>query len=206
MWLPGPPRPRLLGAAGRASARGAIALTIDPAIALFDSRLHGATVCRGRCPQAARPPPVRRNFRRLWNTAVCGRPALGSCRAVARGGRGCGLLFDGSRTTAARVGVVLLLAYAAAIAVNLRRGRRDLACGCGGPDDRRPIAGWMVWRNICIAILLAVAMCPWSPRPLVPTDAVTIGFGAATCALVYLCFDRLLGRSGRVTDELRIHR
>jgi Methylamine utilisation protein MauE len=116
------------------------------------------------------------------------------------------LSFEGSRTTAAFVGIALLLAYAGAIAVNLRRGRRDLACGCGGPDDRRPIAGWMVWRNIGIAALLAASMLPWSPRALVVTDAVTIGFGTATCALIYLCLDRLLGRSGRMTEELRMHR
>jgi Mn2+/Fe2+ NRAMP family transporter len=116
-----------------------------------------------------------------------------------------GLLFAGSRTTAASVGIVLLLAYAGAIAVNLRRGRRELACGCGGPDDRRPIASWMVWRNAGIAVLLAAAMLPWSQRSLVVTDAVTVGFGTAACALVYLCLDRLLGRTGRMTDELRIH-
>jgi Methylamine utilisation protein MauE len=116
-----------------------------------------------------------------------------------------GLLFAGSRTTTVFVGIVLLLAYAGAIAVNLRRGRRELACGCGGPDDRRPIASWMVWRNVGIAVLLAAAMLPWSQRSLVPTDAVTVGFGTATCALVYLCLDRLLGRTGRMTHELRIH-
>ncbi len=117
-----------------------------------------------------------------------------------------GLLFDGSRTPAAGVGIALLLAYAGAIAVNLSRGRRDLACGCGGPDDRRPIAAWMVWRNISIAILLATALLPRSPRTLILTDAVTIGFGTVACALVYLCLDRLSGRTGRLTDQLRMHR
>jgi hypothetical protein len=37
------------------------------------------------------------------------------------------------------------------------------------------------------------------------TDAVTVGFGTAACALVYLSLDRLLGRTGRMTDKLRIH-
>lgn len=115
-----------------------------------------------------------------------------------------GLLFEPSRTAAACVGIALLLAYAGAIAVNLLRGRRDLACGCGGPDDRRPIAAWMVGRNILIALLSAAVMLPWSPRPLVLTDAVTIGFGTATCALMYLCLDRLLGRTARMSAELRI--
>jgi Methylamine utilisation protein MauE len=111
---------------------------------------------------------------------------------------GAGLPFDASRTAAACVGIVLLLAYAAGIAVNLQRGRRDLACGCGGPDDHRPIAPWMVWRNLLLALLVAAVMLPWNPRTLVLTDAVTVGFGTATCALVYLCLDRLLGRTARL--------
>jgi hypothetical protein len=115
-----------------------------------------------------------------------------------------GLLLDGSRVAAASVGIVLLLAYAAAITVNLLRGRRDLACGCGGPDDRRPIAAWMVWRNFSIAVLVGAVMLPWSPRSLAPTDVVTIGFGTMAVALVYLCLDRLLGRTAPVTARLRI--
>ncbi len=115
-----------------------------------------------------------------------------------------GLLFDVSRIAAACVGVVLLLVYAVAITVNLLRGRRELACGCGGPDDRRPIAPWMVWRNVLFALVLFPVMLPWSPRPLGLTDMVTIGFGTATCALVYLCLDRLLGRTGRLSAELRM--
>lgn len=89
-------------------------------------------------------------------------------------------------------GVVLLSVYACAIAINLWRGRRDLDCGCGGPADRRPIAPWMVWRNASLAVLLAVGLLPWSNRPLEWTDGVTIAFGSATCALIYLCVDRLL--------------
>jgi hypothetical protein len=108
-----------------------------------------------------------------------------------------GLLFDDSRVAAAGTAIVLLLAYAAAIALNLRRGRRDLACGCGGPDDRRPIAGWMVGRNLLIAAALGALVLPSSPRALEPTDLLTIGFGTAACALVYLCLDRLLSNSDR---------
>ena len=115
-----------------------------------------------------------------------------------------GLPFEVARTAAACVGIVLLLGYAAAISVNLLRGRRELACGCGGPDDRRPIAPWMVWRNVLFALVLFPVMLPWSPRPLELTDMVTIGFGTATCALVYLCLDRLLGRAGRLSAELRM--
>jgi hypothetical protein len=104
-----------------------------------------------------------------------------------------GLLIDGSRLYAAVAGIVLLLAYASAIGINLRRGRRDLACGCGGPDERRPIAPWMVWRNVVIGLALVCTLAPWTGRPLGFTDAVTVTFGLLTLALIYLCIDQLMG-------------
>jgi hypothetical protein len=113
-----------------------------------------------------------------------------------------GLLLDISRGAAVLGAMVLLVAYAAAIALNLSRGRRDLACGCGGPDDRRPIAAWMVWRNILLAALLALVLLPWGARPWMLMDLVTIVFGTATCALVYLCMDRLLDHTSRMSARL----
>ena len=88
----------------------------------------------------------------------------------------------------------LLLAYAAAIAINLRRGRRDLACGCGGPHERRPIAAWMVWRNLLLSGLLGALLLPWSARPMAAADAITIGAGTAVAALLYMSLDRLLAQ------------
>jgi len=104
------------------------------------------------------------------------------------------LLTAGARTGAAATGVVLLVTYAAAIAINLGRGRRDLACGCGGANDARPIAAWMVWRNLALAALLAATLLPWGSRPLGPTDALTIGAGTSVAALLYVSLDTLLGR------------
>jgi Methylamine utilisation protein MauE len=113
-----------------------------------------------------------------------------------------GLASNVTRPYAAALGILLLLAYGAAIAVNLRRGRRDLACGCGGPDERRPIAAWMVWRNILIAVAVATAYMPWTERPLTLTDGITIVFGLLTVALIYLCADQLFGNAQR-TAQLR---
>lgn len=110
-----------------------------------------------------------------------------------------GLLFDTTRLLAAGVGAALLLVYAAAIGVNLKRGRRDLACGCGGPNDRSPIAPWMLGRNTALAVLLlGGSWVPWTSRPLVFTDAVTVVFGLGTLALVYLCVDQMMSYLQRV--------
>ncbi|MDE2296079.1 MAG: methylamine utilization protein MauE [Gammaproteobacteria bacterium] len=88
----------------------------------------------------------------------------------------------------------LIALYGAAIAWNLARGRRDLDCGCGGPRDRRRIAGWMVWRNALIAALLvAAAVVPWSARALAGVDGLTLGGGLFAMAVLYRALDRLMG-------------
>jgi hypothetical protein len=113
------------------------------------------------------------------------------------------LLVAAARAVGALAGAALLALYAAVIALNLRRGRRDLACGCGGADDARPIAPWMVARNLALALLLALTLLPWKARALVPTDALTVGAGSAVATLLYVCLDRLLGRVAPWTQALR---
>lgn len=105
-----------------------------------------------------------------------------------------GLLMRATRVAAASTGAVLLVAYAAAIAVNLRRGRHDLACGCGGPNERRPIARWMVARNLLLAAALAAAALPRNQRPIEAADLLTIVDGTLITALIYASLDRLLSR------------
>jgi len=109
-----------------------------------------------------------------------------------------GLLPTQSRAAAAALGAGLLLSYASAIAINLRAGRNLIACGCGGRDQRRPIAEWMVWRNVLLAALLGLAMLPWSGREIVWIDRATIGFGGLALALLYASAQRLLGELGQV--------
>jgi hypothetical protein len=104
------------------------------------------------------------------------------------------LLLPATRVVAACTGAVLLLAYASAIAINLRRGRLALACGCGGPHERRPIAPWMVVRNLLLAAMLPVVTLPWLPRSLSAVDGVTVVGGIAVGALLYTSLDRLLAR------------
>ena len=99
-----------------------------------------------------------------------------------------------TRRTAAGGSAVLIALYGAAIGWNLARGRRSLDCGCGGPRDRRQIAGWMVWRNTLIAALLAAAaVLPWSARSLAAVDWLTLGGGLLATVVLYWTIDRLMG-------------
>lgn len=107
---------------------------------------------------------------------------------------GLALLVPSTRMTAAGAGAALLALYAGAIALNLARGRRDLACGCGGFDEARPIAPWMVVRNLLLASLLVATLLSWQVRTLLATDLLTVAGGVAVATLLYASLDRLLGR------------
>jgi hypothetical protein len=174
-------------------------MTIDPAVASL------ITVCAGLLFLVAALHKLRdvRRFSEIFAAYGVFPVALGRCLApvvpALELAVAVGLLFDNLRAPSLWIGVALLLTYATAMAVNLARGRRDLDCGCAGPNDRRPIAAWMVWRNVGIAILLSAVLLPWSDRPFALTDGVTVGFGTACCALVYLCLDRLLAPVRRIT-------
>lgn len=104
------------------------------------------------------------------------------------------LLWPSMRPAAAIAIAALLLGYALAIAVNLQRGRVDLDCGCAGPNDRRPIAPWMVTRNLLLAAAAAGSSLPWSDRTLEAVDVLTVGGGLVVAVLLYLASDHLLGQ------------
>lgn len=105
-----------------------------------------------------------------------------------------GLLGGTLRPAAALAGAALLTAYAAAIGINLRRGRLDLACGCSAAGERRAIAPWMLWRNLLLAVLLGATTLPLASRPLLATDYLTVTAGVAVAALLYASIDRVLGQ------------
>lgn len=60
-------------------------------------------------------------------------------------------LLPGAGRIAAAGTIALLVAYGAAIALNLARGRRTIDCGCGIGGAPQPISAWLVARNACLA-------------------------------------------------------
>ncbi len=103
------------------------------------------------------------------------------------------LLWPRARGAAIAAAIVLLLAYASGMSINLARGRRELDCGCGPAGNRRAIAAWMVWRNVLLSAFLGVAALPWISRPYGPSDLVTGLAGFCACIALYAAADRLLG-------------
>jgi hypothetical protein len=104
-----------------------------------------------------------------------------------------GLLWPATRATSGLIGAGLMLIYGSAIAVHLIRGRREIDCGCS--LQRRPIARWMVVRNLIFAAMLSALTLGIAERPLGIGDAATITAGVFVLALLYVSFDLLLGRT-----------
>jgi hypothetical protein len=102
------------------------------------------------------------------------------------------LLYPTTRVAASVCAALLLMSYAFAIALNLRRGRSDLLCGCAGPS-RRSISRHMVWRNGALALLCVSAGLPWTARPWEPADGVTVVGGLAALAALYWAVEELCG-------------
>jgi len=86
----------------------------------------------------------------------------------------------------------MLALYAAAIGINLARGRRTLDCGCTGPALRRPISGWLVARNLLLAAVALAALAPVQARPPVWIDPLTVVAATAAFAACWAAGDRLL--------------
>ena len=127
-------------------------------------------------------------------------PLLGRLLPVLELALAAGLLIAPIRPAAAVLGALLLAGYGAAIAVNLRRGRRDLDCGCLGFGVHSQISSALVWRNGAAAVAsLSVGLLPRALRASSWMDTWTIIAGAAVIALLYLAAEGLRVAAQRVS-------
>lgn len=110
-------------------------------------------------------------------------------------GLGFGLLIPAARSLALAGSALLLVTYAGAIALNVVRGRRFIDCGCMGPVGHQPLSGWLVARNLSLALLALAAMLPSQGRALVWFDAVTVVAAIGSAALLYIATNRLIANS-----------
>lgn len=74
------------------------------------------------------------------------------------------------------IAVIMLLAYAGAMAINIGRGRTAIECGCGGAVQ--PLSRSLVMRNGILAALGLLAMLPLGPMSA-PDAIASIGAGFA---------------------------
>ena len=92
----------------------------------------------------------------------------------------------------------LLVLYGAAIGVNLVRGRRDIDCGCTGPAVRQSLTGWLVARNIILALFALLAAMEPSQRLLSTLDYVLIAITVGAAIAIYAAANQLMANLPRL--------
>lgn len=106
----------------------------------------------------------------------------------------CGLVLPSAGVALA----ALLAVYAAAIAVNVRRGRRDLDCGCTGPASATPVSVALVARNVMLAAAALLLTVPVAARELALLDVAGIVGSTVTLAACWSACERMLALAPRV--------
>ena len=133
-------------------------------------------------------PGIVRNYR-LVPDALAG--AVGVLLLCAEGLTAAALLWIPVRSVGGGAAAALLALYAAAIGINLARGRTQIDCGCFGSRLGQGIGAWMVWRNGLLALLALALLLPVSPRALSVAELlvalaamITLGFLYPVLAVV----------------------
>jgi hypothetical protein len=126
-------------------------------------------------------------------------PIVATLLALANGGVAVLLLPSTTAQPASLAGATLLLVYAAAMQINVSRGRTDIDCGCGGAPGQR-ISTSLVVRNMVLALMLfAAALCP-SPGVFDVIGMVTLVGGAASFAALYFAASQLLANRAALAE------
>lgn len=102
----------------------------------------------------------------------------------------------------------LLTMYAAAIAINLWRGRVHISCGCGfggASGGDQPLSWWLVARNLLLGTVAVVASLPATSRDLGPYDWLTLALALMACGVLYSGASQLM-RNGAAIASWREQR
>lgn len=102
----------------------------------------------------------------------------------------------------AALAMLLLAAYAAAMAINLARGRRDIDCGCFGPagngENSHSLSGWLLLRNLVLIALTALLLLPVADRTLMWLDLFSIAAATAAGFAAWSAADQLMANAPRL--------
>lgn len=111
---------------------------------------------------------------------------------VAEAMAGIALLFDATRTAGFVLGVLVLGAATAGVAINVARGHTDIDCGCGGAEGHTRLSWALVARNGVLLALLALGAQAGSDRSLVWIDYLSVAGGTLMLLTLYAAANQLL--------------
>ncbi len=118
---------------------------------------------------------------------------------------GVGWLVSAHTSTVAYASAGLLVAYTAAMGINLIRGRVHIGCGCGfggaSPDDQ-PLSVGLLLRNVMLVIVALLATLPVPDRQLGIVDNLALVAAVLASTLLYAASNQLL-RNGAAINSWR---
>jgi len=100
------------------------------------------------------------------------------------------LLIPFTRPFAASVAAALLVTYALAMAVNIRRGRSEIDCGCG--DKPQSLSVMLLIRNAVLASGALLLVIPVIERSITTIDLIFVALLTAVLAMAYLLVEQLV--------------
>jgi hypothetical protein len=180
-------------------------MTIDPVLATAAQAGTAIVVLLGALAKWRRPAAFRRalgDYQLLPGALV--EPAAFAIAAAETAGAAA-LLFPATRVLGAALLAMLLLVFAAGLALNIVRGHTDIDCGCSGfaaarHDAPRGIGWWHVARALLLAALAATAFAEPAARAIVWLDYLTLLFAVLLAVCALLTFDVLLANTPRLTQ------
>lgn len=101
------------------------------------------------------------------------------------------LIIPDTRAIGAILAGGLLSLYAAAMAVNLWRGRFRIDCGCGGPGQM--ISWALVARNLILTASSSFVSLHTGSFDAIPAGALVAFAGVLLCWLLLAIFDQIIG-------------
>lgn len=99
------------------------------------------------------------------------------------------LVVPGGQAVGVSLAIALLLGYAAAMGINLRRGRDRIECGCGGAVQ--PLNRALILRNLGLSALAAIGFIG-SDFGLLAPEAVAALMSGVTLWIGYVLVDQIL--------------
>ena len=96
------------------------------------------------------------------------------------------MLVPETRVLAASVCLILLAVFAAAMALNIARGRVNIDCGCFRSTLRQSLSWWLVLRNAILAVGALVCMAAPGERSLGWADNFVVVMASLVLLLAYL--------------------
>ena len=109
------------------------------------------------------------------------------------------ILFAVSRPFGGIAAALMLSVYAVAMAINLKRGRTNIDCGCG--DTPQPLSSWLVLRNLTLAFGALLMLVPVATRSLNMLDMLFALLFVVLCSLSYTMMEHLSRNHNLLTHK-----